>query len=276
MKFFRQLISVLVVALSLSVSHIVNAQDKVTENLASESVIESIKKRGTLRIGVDLFAPWAMRSKSGELIGFEIEVAKKLAEDMGVKGEWVPTAWDGIIPALLEGKFDVIISGMSVTPQRHLRLNFTDGYASTGTLLVANKRNVPGLSSPAEFNNPDITIGAKRGTNFVDSARKHTPKAKLRQYDDETVALQDLMNGMIDGYFSATPTPERSVARSGGRLYLPFSKLDGTIEAIGVRKGDPDALTYFNNWIKLRQLDGWLEATHKYWFEGEEWTSQVQ
>ena len=99
------------------------------KKLTSESVIESILKRGKLKVGMSTFVPWAMRNKKGELIGFEIDVAKKVAEDMGVKIEFVPTAWSGIIPALIAGKFDAIIGGMSVTPQRNLTINFTAPYA---------------------------------------------------------------------------------------------------------------------------------------------------
>lgn len=66
--------------------------------------VDQIKERGTLRVGMSTFVPWAMRNKQGELIGFEIDVAKRLAQDSGLKVEFVPTAWDGIIPALLAKK----------------------------------------------------------------------------------------------------------------------------------------------------------------------------
>ena len=72
------------------------------------SLIEEIQKRGVLRVGMSTFVPWAMKDKTGKLIGFEIDVATRLAEDMVVKVEFVPTKWSGIIPALLTGKFDVI------------------------------------------------------------------------------------------------------------------------------------------------------------------------
>ena len=85
------------------------------KQLTSESVIQTIMKRGKIKVGMSTFVPWAMRNKEGELIGFEIDVAKQLAEDLGVEIEFVPTAWSGIIPALIAGKFDAIIGGMSVT-----------------------------------------------------------------------------------------------------------------------------------------------------------------
>ncbi len=245
-------------------------------NLASESVIEIIKERGALRIGLDFFGPWAMRAKNGELVGFEIDVATRVAEDMGVKVEFIPTAWDGIIPALLSGKFDVVIAGMSITPERHLRINFTAPYATSGMMIAANSKTVPGLTRVSDFNNADITIGAKRGTTAVDSIQKNAPKARLRQYDEEVVGMQDAINGTIDAYFSSSPVPERAVASSEGRLYLPVTEtFDGTIESFAVRKGDPDAIVFFNNWILLRQQDGWLQERHDYWFVGDDWSDQV-
>jgi polar amino acid transport system substrate-binding protein len=80
-------------------------------------------------VGLSTFVPWAMRAKSGELIGFEIDVARKLAEDMGVEVEFQPTAFDGIIPALIAKKFDLIITGMALKPKRNLQVNFSRPYA---------------------------------------------------------------------------------------------------------------------------------------------------
>ncbi|MEN8657769.1 MAG: transporter substrate-binding domain-containing protein, partial [Marivita sp.] len=95
------------------------------QEVAAASVIETIKERGVIKIGLSLFKPWSMRDLNGELIGFELDVGRQLAEDMGVEVEFVPTSWDGIIPALVSGNFDTIISGMTVTPQRNLTVNFT-------------------------------------------------------------------------------------------------------------------------------------------------------
>ncbi len=74
-------------------------------NAQEQSVIETIKQDGVIRIGLSLFVPWSMRDKNGDLIGYELDVGRQLAEDMGVEVEFVPTAWDGIIPALVSGQF---------------------------------------------------------------------------------------------------------------------------------------------------------------------------
>ena len=102
--------------------------DDINKQLAKSSIIDKVMRKGTLRVGLSSFVPWAMQDKKGEWIGFEIDVAKKLAEDMGVKIEFVPTKWEGLIPSLLTGKFDLIIAGMTGTPQRALKINFTNPY----------------------------------------------------------------------------------------------------------------------------------------------------
>ena len=117
-----------------------------SQTLGAESVIETIKKRGVIKIGLDFFVPWSMRDKNGDIIGFEPEVGRKLAADMGVEVEFVPTKWAGIIPALVAGKMDVIISCMTVTPARNLTINFSEPYAFSGLTVLANTAMTQGMS----------------------------------------------------------------------------------------------------------------------------------
>ncbi|MDS4059945.1 MAG: transporter substrate-binding domain-containing protein, partial [Candidatus Contendobacter sp.] len=149
----------------------------VNQQLAAGSVLETIKKRGSIRVGMSTFVPWAMRDKNGELIGYEIDVAKQLAEDMKIKVEFVPTAWDGIVPALLAGKFDVVIGGMTITPERNLTVNFTQPYANSGTHLVANKELAAGFKSLEDFNKPDVVLAVRRGATPATAAKRLMPKA---------------------------------------------------------------------------------------------------
>jgi polar amino acid transport system substrate-binding protein len=115
MKRKATILTVLVLAVGCVMAGSVSAGE-LQMQLTKESTLEQIMKRGVLRVGMDTFVPWAMKSKTGEFVGFEIDVARQLAEDMGVKVEFVPTKWAGIIPALLTGKFDVIIGGMGIRP----------------------------------------------------------------------------------------------------------------------------------------------------------------
>lgn len=246
-----------------------------TQELSSESVIETIKQDGVIRIGLSLFVPWSMRNKNGELIGFELDVGRKLAEDMGVEVEFVPTAWDGIIPALVSGNFDVIISGMSVTAQRNLTINFTDPYAYSGLAILANRSMTEGMTLE-DFNKPEVTFTARRGATPAAVIAQNFPDATLLLFDEDGAAAQEVLNGNAHASMAAQPTPNREAGRHPETLVVPFENLyDPRGEAFGMRKGDPDAMNYFNNWIAQQWRSGWLEERHNYWFATEEWADQV-
>ncbi len=246
-----------------------------TQELSRESVIETIKQDGVIRIGLSLFVPWSMRDKNGDLIGFELDVGRKLAEDMGVEVEFVPTAWDGIIPALVSGNFDVIISGMSVTAQRNLTINFTDPYAYSGLAIMANKQLTEGMSLE-DFNKPEVTFAARRGATPAAVIAENFPNATLLLFDEDGASTQEVLNGNAHASMAAQPTPNREAGRHPETLTVPFDNLyDPRGEAFGVRKGDPDAMNFFNNWIAQNWRSGWLEERHNYWFATEEWADQV-
>ena len=245
--------------------------------LTKESMIEQVQKKGILRVGMSTFVPWAMRDKKGNLIGFEIDVATRLAKDMDVKVEFVPTQWAGIIPALLTGKFDVIIGGMGIIPSRNLKVNFTIPYDYSGMSLAANKKLAAGFKSLEDFNKPDVILTARLGATPVDAAKKFMPKAKLRLFDDEAKIYQEVINGRAHAVVASAPTPAFQVLKYPDKLFLPL-KGTFTKEPIGfaVRKGDIDTLNYFNNWITYVRLGGWLDERKHYWFETRDWENLIQ
>lgn len=247
------------------------------QQLAAESTVEQVIKRGVLRVGMDIFQPWAMKNKTGKLIGFEIDVATRLAEDMGVKVEFVPTAWSGIIPALLTGKFDVIIGGMGITPKRALKVNFSQPYDYSGMGIVAHKELASGFESLEAFNNADVQIAVKLGTTAAAAAKKYLPKAQLRMFENETQAYQELRNGKVHAVVGSAPRPAYEAVDYPDSLFLPIQSTF-TREPIGfaMRKGDPDTLAYFNSWITTVQLEGWLQERHDYWFGTKNWKDQVE
>lgn len=242
--------------------------------LSSESVIETIKQNGVLKVGMSTFVPWAMRDKDGELIGFEIDVATELAKDMGVEIEFVPTAWDGIIPALLAGKFDVIIGGMTITPERNLTVNFTRPYAHSSLGVMANKALAESLTWPDDYNSSDVTFVCRRGATPCTYIEEKFPKATLRQFDDQAQTTQEVMNGNAHAVMGSQPLPAFTIYDNPDVLFSPTDeKIDPGNEAFALRKGDPDALNYFSNWILIK--DEWLQARHDYWFGGRPWGDQV-
>lgn len=247
------------------------------QQLQNESTIEQVMKRGVLRVGMDTFVPWAMKDKTGEYIGFEIDVARRLAEDMGVRVEFVPTKWAGIIPALLTGKFDVIIGGMGILPQRALKVNFSVPYDYSGMEIVANKKLAAGFASLEDFNSPTVEIACKLGTTAVTAAKKYMPQARLRLFDDEAQAYQELRNGNVHAVVGSAPRPAFEAIKYHESLFLPV-KGTFTREPIGfaMRKGDVDTLAFVNSWITQVQLEGWLEERHDYWFATRDWAEMVE
>ena len=242
-----------------------------------ESVVEQVIQRGVLRVGMSTFVPWAMKDKTGKLIGFEIDVATRLAEDMGVKVEFVPTKWSGIIPALLTGKFDVIIGGMGILPSRNLKVNFTNPYDFTGMSMVASRKMADGMKGLDAYNKEGVIIAARLGSTAVTATKKYLPKAEIRMFDDEAQAYQEVINGRVHAVVGSAPTPAFQALKYPDKLFLP---IEGTFtrEPIGfaVRKGDVDTLNYFNNWIGYVGAEGWLKERKTYWFETNAWEPQLQ
>ena len=251
--------------------------NELQKQLTKESTLEKVLKRGTLRVGMSTFVPWAMKDKTGKLIGFEIDVATRLAQDMGVEVEFVPTKWAGIIPALLTGKFDVIIGGMGILPKRHLKVNFSIPYDYTGMSIVANQQLAQGFTRLEDFNHPDVVIAVRLGSTAATAAKKSMPNATLRQFDDESQAYQEVINGKAHAVVGSAPTPAFYAIKYSDRLFLPV-KETFTKEPIGiaVRKGDFDTLTFFNSWIRFIDAEGWIKERKHYWFETRDWESRVK
>ncbi|MEZ8446118.1 transporter substrate-binding domain-containing protein [Vibrio splendidus] len=245
--------------------------------LASEMPnLDKINERGSLRVGMSTFVPWAMRNKQGDLVGFEIDVAKRLAEDSGWKVEFVPTAWDGIIPSLLSKKFDVIIGGMSITEARAKSVLFTEPYSHSGVQLAANKELAEGFTQISDFDSRRVKIAARRGAFTVQVARETFPKAKVLQFDDDAQAFQEVLNGNAHAVIASSPKPEHETIKNADTLFIPFEeRLSKGNEAFAVRLGETDKAEFFNEWIKARTEDGWLKERYEYWFSTLDWQDQI-
>ena len=240
------------------------------------SSLDKINQTGILRVGVSASVPWAMRDNQGELIGFEIDVAKRLAKDSGWNVEFIPTAWDGIIPALLANKSDVIIAGMSVTPEREKSVLFTEPYSHSGVQIAVDIDHKGKVNELKDLNSRRMTIAARRGAYTIQVVRKVFPKAKLLQFDDDAQAVQEVLNGNADAVIAATPRPEHEVLKNPERLYLPFTeRLSEGNEGFAVRLEDKEKKAFFDAWIRARIQDGWLKARYDYWFSSLAWKDQL-
>lgn len=244
---------------------------------AQTSMIDQVMKRGVLRVGFSSFVPWAMQDKNGEFIGFEIDVAKRLAKDLGVEIQLVPTRWGGIIPALLAGKFDVIIGSMSVTTERNLRANFTIPYDYASIEVMANKEKTQGMRFPEDFNKPEIIVAMRTGSTAILPAKKMLPQATFRLFDDEAPGVQEVLAGRAHLLFASAPLPALESLRNPDKLVQPTQEAFAK-QPVGfvVRKGDLDSLNALDNWIRMVDAEGWLADRKQYWFHSTEWEPQVK
>ena len=243
----------------------------------SDGTLDQVVQRGVLRVGFSTFVPWAMQDKKGEFIGYEIDVANRLAKDLGVKAQFEPTQWSGIIPALLSGKFDIIIGGMSIQPQRALKVNFTIPYEYSGMSIVADKAKAGKFKTLADFDKPDVVLAVRQGTTAVDAAKKYMPKAQLKLFDQEAQTIQEVLNGRAHAVVASDPFPAFQALKYPDKLVLPLAE-PFTKEpiAFAVRKGDPDFLNFLDGWIRMVNDEGWLAERHNYWFRTDKWKGQVE
>ena len=243
---------------------------------AFDSVIEEVQDRGTLRVALGLFEPWSACDADGELIGFEIDVATKVAADMGVELEFARTNWNYIIPALIAEEFDVIISGMTILPSRNLKVNFTAPYNSSGVYLVANTEKTADLETLEDFNSSDIMLATRRGASSINFLENVFPEAMLLLFDTDNEVLQAVVDGEAHAAAAFATTRTTWVEAHPETLNLPFEEpFSSEIGAMAVRKGDLDALNFFNGWIAINTANGWLQQRSQYWFETREWEDLV-
>ena len=258
---------------SVGLAQMAMAQSSVTP---SSSTLEQVLKRGSLRVGVSLFTPWTLKKKDGELVGFEIDVAKQLAKDLGVQVEIQDYEWEKILPALLNKKIDIILAGMVITPQRALKVSFSQPYADSGIGLVTNTKLTKDFSGLKDLNRQEVILTAVAGTIADDLVRRVFPKAKINTFATSEDAIQAVTTGKVHGYIEHNPLPTFLTLDYTGKVDEPLSKpLLTTKAGFAINKGDPDFINFLNAWITAHEADTWLNSAHAYWFKSLEWRKDV-
>jgi len=274
-SFFRILLCCLAVLVSWSLTLPPMA---VAENRpkAQPGTLKSVLEKGTLRVGVSLFTPWTIKQQDGQLVGYEIDVAKQLAKDLGVKPQFHVFDWEKIIPALLSRKIDIIIAGIVITPQRALKVNFSQPYDSSGIGLVTNIALTKTFQGLKDLNRPDVIIATVTGTISEDLARRVFSKATLKTFATSQEAIEAVTSGKVHGYVEHEAITTFVALDHPELVDEPLSKpLLETKAGFAVHKGDPDFIHFLNAWIISHEADTWLNSAHKYWFEGVEWRKDV-
>ena len=245
--------------------------------LAQADAVSEIVERGTLRVGISEFVPWAMPAKRGGHVGYDIDLGVKIARDMGVRAEFKVYEWKDIIPALEAGEVDMIAAGIVVTPQRALRINFTEPVALSGAGMATNTHMTRDVESLQELNHPDIVISTITDTFSEGVARSIFDKAEIHSHANKDDAEKEILEGRAHAYISSLPAVQFLVMNNSDAIDLPLNDpLVGWAEALAVRKGEQELLNFLNAWVTARKADRWLNSTRDYWFESLDWAKDVK
>jgi polar amino acid transport system substrate-binding protein len=247
-------------------------------DLAKQSTLEKILQRGELRVGFEAgYMPFEMTDKKGDFVGFDIDMAKEMAKAMGVKFVPVNTAWDGIIPALLTDKFDIIMSGMTVTQERNLKINFADPYIIVGQTILLNKKHEGKVEDYKDLNDPKYIVTSKLGTTGEQAVKRMIPKCTYKSFETETEAALEVVNGKADAFVYDLPYCVVFNAQQGaGKLIFLDKPFTFEPLAWAINKGDPDFMNWLNNFRRQVTNDGRYERIYNKWIKSTDWIQQVQ
>lgn len=245
--------------------------------LVQADALDDIRERGTLRIGISEFVPWAMPSNGGGHIGYDVDLGNKIAMDMGVKAEFKVYEWKDIIPALEAGEVDIVSGGIVVSPQRALRISFTQTVALSGAGMATNTEMTRDIETLEQLNDPDIVIVTVTDTFTDGIARSIFNKADIRSHANKNDAEKEVLEGRAHAYISSLPAVQFLVTSNSDVVDLPLGEpIVGWAEALAVQKGEQELLNFLNAWVTARTADRWVDATRDYWFETRDWVEGVK
>lgn len=224
-----------------------------------------IRQKGTLTVAVIPQRPWFFTDTSARWTGLDVDVATRLADDLGVKLDFLHSTWDGIADDVALGDADLAAS-LWPTPRRALSLAFSDPYAVTQVTLIAHREKSTGRTRLADFDRPDVTVGSAGGLAGR-VARQRLPKATARAFASEAETWQALLAGDLHAVAAQTPLPEALAAEGNPALTMPLAEpLARRREGFAVRSADTDLLPYLNAWLRHQEDVGWLDERRLAWF----------
>ena len=241
------------------------------------AILDGIAESGELRACFDAgYMPFEMKAKNNRYIGFDVDLGKVMAKQMGVKYIPVNTAWDGIIPALITGKCDVIMAGMTVNAQRNMKVNFADPYIVVGQSIILNPKLKGVIKSYKDLNNPKYTVASKLGTTGEVVVKRMLKKAKYNAFETETDAALEVINGKADAMIYDMPFVSIYAAQNSDKVEAILEPF--TYEPLGwaVKQGDPDMINFLNNFLRQIKGDGTYDRIYNKWFKSDAWLKQIK
>jgi len=239
---------------------------------ASAGTLEEIAQRGELRVAVQTQGPpFSFVDKKGERTGSSIELVKLMAQEMGGKVTFEDYDWDGLIPALLSKKADILAADMTSTPKRAMKVAFTSPFMYTATVAFTKQESK--IKTMADAKKDGLSVAVLLGSTGETEAKKAFPKAQLKSYKGGGPLLIDaVLKGQAD-----VGVNDRSAVLGQMASYPPKSIriLPGELSkeplAFAVRYDSMDLLAWINLFFLTVQLDGRLDQNLNFWVNSLDW-----
>ena len=225
----------------------------------------------TVRIAMDTtYPPFESLDASGQIVGFEKDIADALCKQMKVTCEFTNQAWDGIIPGLLANKYDAILSSMSITEERKQQIDFSDKiYQTPPAIAVPTDSALKGVTAE---DLKGITLGAQTSTTHANYASAKFPESELKIYPSPDEYKLDLQSGRIDAAIDDIVVLDEWTKSDAGKCckvlgVLPTDPvINGAGAGVGIRKEDTDLKEMFNKAIAAIRADGTYKAISDKYF----------
>ncbi len=243
----------------------------------SQKVLATIVKNGEVRIGTSgNQPPYSMKSKTGELMGFEIDLAKALATNMGVKLKLVEIPFPELMDALKSNKIDAIMSGMTITPERNLIALFAGPYTVSGKAILTKSNKVAAFNADTSTMKKYKIVCLKGSTSeeFVKTVMSKQELIAVNNYDE---GVNMVINDQADAMVADKPICVLSIMKYPGKD-LVTTEQPLTVEPIGMAlpSGDPQFLNLVSNYISTLQISGTLTGLEQKWFKDGSWMLSVK
>lgn len=226
-------------------------------------LLDGVKSRGTLRVAVEgTYPPFNFKDK-GELAGFDVDVAKLVAQKLGVKAEFVTVEWSGILAGLAAGKYDVIVNQVGVTAKRQETFDFTVPYVYSAPQLIVRKDEKREWKSLDALKGQKLGVG--QGSNFEQKA-KATAGVDVRSYPGAPEYLADLAAGRVDAALNDSLMAAYLVKNSPLPIRVGAVVGEADKNAIPLVKGNPQLKAALDKALEDAYKDGSFKAVSVKWF----------
>ena len=255
------------------------AKNEHLEFMTIDSILkDEIVQSGELRVGFESgYLPFEMTDKKGKFIGFDIDIPKEMAKEMGVTFVPVNTQWEGIIPTLIQGKFDIIIGGMTITEERKKVIDFSAPYIIVGNTILLHPKHRGKVLSYNDLNDPKYVITSRMGTTGELIIKRKIPKAIYKGYQSETEAAMRVVNGHADAFVYDLPFCSLFLASTGADKLIHLN--DPIVsESLGfaIRKGNPEFVAWLNRFLVQIKRDGRYETIYDRWMNRVDWKDELR